>query len=681
MSHEIRTPINTIIGLNEMILREDISDEVAEDASNVRSAGKMLLHLINDILDMTKLDSGQMQLSPVNYRPGDMLSELVGMLWLRAKEKGLGFHVNVSPELPSELIGDEVRIYQILINVVNNAIKYTKEGDVSLSIDCGKREGSTLHVVYTVTDTGVGIKKENIPHLFTAFRRVDETENRHIEGTGLGLSIVKQLVELMHGTITVNSIYTKGSTFIIEIPQQVASEEKIHEISLEKRQRAGYRKTYQKKFEAPEAKVLVVDDNVSNLLVVTKLLRETKVQVETAGSGAEALKKTLAEHYHVIFMDHLMPEMDGLECRRQIRNQMGGKCRESRIVALTANAGSDSRALYEKEGFDGYLVKPVAGEELERELCRLLPHDLLYMTGSEEELYEDTVSWMHADQSRRGIVITTDSVADLPRELTEAYGIGVIPHMVVTDEGTFMDGLEIETDGLLGYMQDPTRKVVTKSPGVAEYERFFAEQLSRANNVIHVAITSSVENSGCQAAMEAADAFDNVTVIESGHLSSGEGLMALEACRLAAAGKTVQEIRQALDGLRSRINTSFVVSDLEFLTRAGQVSQRSLRITRAFMASPVLVLRHGRIHTGAVLLGAREESWKRYIRKTLSHGKIDDEILFITHVGLTTWELEQIKAMVHERVQFRKVYCVKASPAISVNCGPGTFGLLFKYQA
>lgn len=195
MSHEIRTPINTIIGLNEMILRENISDEVAEDAANISSASKMLLHLINDILDMSKLESGQMQLTPTVYRPGDMLSEIVGMLWLRAKEKGLEFRMNVAPDLPAELTCDEVRISQILINVLNNAIKYTKEGSVSLSVQCGERNGTALNVIYTVTDTGKGIKKEDIPYLFTAFRRVDETQNRHIEGTGLGLSIVQGITE------------------------------------------------------------------------------------------------------------------------------------------------------------------------------------------------------------------------------------------------------------------------------------------------------------------------------------------------------------------------------------------------------------------------------------------------------------------------------------------------------
>ena len=681
MSHEIRTPINTIIGLNEMILRENISDEVAEDAANISSASKMLLHLINDILDMSKLESGQMQLTPIVYHPGDMLSEIVGMLWLRAKEKGLEFSVNVAPDLPAELTGDEVRINQILINVLNNAIKYTKEGSVSLSVQCGERNGTTLNVIYTVTDTGKGIKKEDIPYLFTAFRRVDETQNRHIEGTGLGLSIVKQLVDLMGGKITVNSVYTKGSTFIIEIPQQIQSEKPIGSVDVVNAHRSRVREEYVQRFEAPDAKVLVVDDSASNLLVVKKLLRDTHVQIDTASNGAEALKKTLNKEYHVIFMDHLMPEMDGIECHRRIRAQVGGSCRSSKIVALTANAGGESRALYEKEGFDGYLVKPISGDELERELCRLLPSDIVYISGSEDEIFEETISWMRSDQKKRNIVITTESVADLPQEIIDRYDIAVLPHMVCTDEGEFSDGTEIETDGLLKFMRKDTRSVVTKSPDVIAHEEFFARQLQKANNVIHISISSKVANSGCVVAKEAADAFDNVTVIDTWHLSSGQGLIVIEACRLAEAGKTPAEIAKAVETMKNRVSTSFVVDNLDFLARAGQVSYRTAGLTRSFMAKPILVMKNGDIAVRRVYFGSRERVWKKYIDYVLrSRDEIDAEMLFVTYVGLTKRDLDEIKEYTESKMKFKKIYFQKASPAIAVNCGAGTFGLLLKYR-
>ena len=254
MSHEIRTPINTIIGLNEMILREDVSSEVAEDAANIQSASKMLLHLINDILDMSKLESGQMTLSSEPYNIGDMLSDVVGMLWIRAKEKGLEFHVDLEPDMPAGYLGDEVRMKQILINVLNNSIKYTKTGSVTLSIQSEEREDGIANVIYTITDTGIGIKKENIPYLFTAFKRVDEERNKYIEGTGLGLSIVKQFVDMMGGKITVNSVYTKGSTFIIEIPQRITDESAVGEFGIENRAALKEKKVYHKSFEAPDAR-------------------------------------------------------------------------------------------------------------------------------------------------------------------------------------------------------------------------------------------------------------------------------------------------------------------------------------------------------------------------------------------------------------------------------------------
>ena len=679
MSHEIRTPINTIIALNEMILRENINEEVAEDAANIQSASKMLLHLINDILDMSKFASGKMKLTPVVYNPGDMLSEIVGMLWIRAKEKGLDFQVHVSPDIPVELLGDEVRIKQILINVLNNAIKYTQQGSVSLSIQPGETENGILQVVYSVSDTGIGIKKENIPYLFSAFKRMDEEKNRHIEGTGLGLSIVRQFVDLMGGKITVNSIYTKGSTFIIEIPQKIVTTQKIGEIRIENESVPGGRREHVAGFEAPEAKILVVDDNASNLLVVSKLLRETKVHVETVSSGAEALKRTLNQHYHVIFMDHLMPEMDGIACLKAIRSQIGGQSKESKIVVLTANAGSENKVLYEKAGFDGYLTKPITGDILEKELYRLLPHNLAFKTGNSEDILKETVSWMKREQRKKTVGITTESVADLPKEIIERYGIEVLPHLVCTAEGDFLDGVEIETNSLLDYMSDRHRKVRTGIPDVQTVESFFAKQLTTANNIIHISVSGELANSGCPVAQEAARAFNNVTVVDSGHLSSGQGLMVIEACRLAEEGKSPDEIIAHLERIKPRIHTSFVVDSLDFLARADQVHEQVAGVTKALMAKPVLKLKRGKMTVRKVYFGSRENVWRRYIASVLrSPSSIDRRILFVTYVGLTKREMEWIRKQVEKRAVFEKIYFQKASPVIAVNCGTGTFGLLIR---
>nr|MCR5432617.1 DegV family EDD domain-containing protein [Lachnospiraceae bacterium] len=603
MSHEIRTPINTIIGLNEMILREDVSDEVAEDAANIRAAGKMLLHLINDILDMSKLESGNMQLSSVSYRIGDMLSELVNMIWVRARDKGLEFNVNVSPDVPAQVIGDDVRVKQILINVLNNAVKYTREGSVSLSIQCGNMVDGKQSILYTVSDTGMGIKKENLPYLFTAFKRVDEDNNRHIEGTGLGLSIVQQLVNLMGGKVTVNSIYTQGTTFVIEIPQIVAGNETVGELNLEKKHKI-MRDAYVSRFEAPDARVLAVDDNASNLLVVKKLLRDTKVQLDTASSGEDALRLTLENNYHVIFMDHMMPGMDGVECHRRILAQKAGKCKDSKIISFTANADAESRALYEREGFDGFLIKPIDGKSLERELAHNLPAELVhYSADDDNDVLAESMAWINTEQNKRLISITTESTADLPAELIDQYEIAEIPHLVVTSEGVFRDLIDIDTGGMISYMERKSARVHTLTPTVDAHEEFFAEQLNHANSIIHIAISKDVENSGYKNALEAADSFNNVTVLDCGHLSSGQGLQVLEACRLASLGKTVDEISKAVEEGKRLTSTSFIVDNLDYLARAGQVSDRIARITKTLSLRPTLVMKKGKMTLGRVFFG------------------------------------------------------------------------------
>ena len=679
MSHEIRTPINTIIGLNEMILRENVSEEVIEDAVNIRSAGKMLLNLINDILDMSKFKSGKMHLLIMPYQTGNMLSDLVGMLWIRAKEKNLEFRINVSPNVPAELIGDEVRIKQILINILNNAIKYTKEGSISLTVQSEKIDEETYNIIYTVADTGIGIKKEDMPYLFSAFKRVDEDTTNHIEGTGLGLSIVKQFLDLMGGKITVNSLYTKGSTFIVEIPQKRVNENLIGEFDFEKKHGYAKKSEYKKKFEAPEARILVVDDNEANLMVVNKLLRDTKVVIDTVTSGKAALKKTQNIEYNVIFMDHLMPEMDGIECKRQIRNQVGGSSRESKIVVLTANADEENRELYVREAFDGYLAKPVSGEDLEKELYRLLPKDIVKVLGDDGEIVEETISWMHGSKQRKMVAISTESVADLPSELTEKYGIQLIPHKVQTAEGVFKDGAEIDTAGVIKYMEETKNDITPMAPEAKEHELFFAKQLAYANNVIHIAISSKIGNSGFPPATDAAKAFDNVFVVDCGHLSSSQGLIVLEAARLAENGMGPKHILEELESMKKKVHTSFIVDNLDYLARAKQVNVRTANLVKSLMGRPVLVLKKGRMKLGKIYFGSSRTAWKAYINSCLSNpSRIDTSILFVTYVGLSKKDMDWIREYVEKSVKFDEIYFQQASASIAVNCGPGTFGLLYK---
>ncbi len=676
MSHEIRTPINTIIGLNEMILREDVSDEVAEDAKNIQNASKMLLSLINDILDMSKMESGKMDIVSVGYNVGDMLSDLVNMIWVRAKEKGLEFHIDVDQTMPVQLMGDEVRIKQVLINVLNNAIKYTNEGSVTLSIQCQKIENGCAQIVYSIADTGIGIKKENIPHLFSAFRRVDEEKNRYIEGTGLGLSIVKQLVNMMGGEIAVNSIYTKGSTFVITLPQQVVDAAELGDLNLETRHAINARKHYKQSFEAPKAQVLVVDDNETNLLVAEKLLRDTKVQIECVCSGAECLQKTFQTRYHMIFMDHLMPEMDGIECLHALRAQVGGLNQETPVVVLTANAGSDNQAMYRREGFDGYLLKPVTGYQLETELLKHLPRELVTIIGEVDSaaMMENSMMTHH---KKLPIMITADSTCDLPKEMVEQYNIRLMPQMVYTEGGEFFDGVEIEPDGILSYLHNENKCVRTGAPASSVYETFFAEQLTKAQYVIHICLPSGLSK-GYENASEAAKMFDNVMVVNSGHLSSGAGFVALHAAECAAKGYAPDAIVKEIKQFRKHVQTSFIVDTTEYLMRNGRISEKINTICTTLMLHPMLTMKKNNIAVGRVRMGARRNIWKKYIDTTLGNGKgIRLDMLFVTYVGISDEELLDIETQIKRQVNFKKIIYQKASSAISTNAGPGTFGLIF----
>lgn len=676
MSHEIRTPINTIVGFNEMILREAVTEEVILDAQNIQSASKMLLSIINDILDMSKMESGKMDLITVPYDVGTMVSEIVPMIWVKAKEKGLEFHVNVDENMPRQLLGDEVRIKQILVNLLGNAIKYTHEGSITLTIQCHRKEGDAVDVSYSVTDTGMGIKKEDIPNLFHAFRRIDEEKNRYTEGTGLGLSIVKLLTDLMGGEISVNSVYMKGSTFAVTLPQKATDTSAIGKLDLDKQHIMNIRDHYRALFEAPKAHVLIVDDNETNLLVEKKLLKDTKVNVDLAQSGVECLKQTGQNEYDVIFMDHLMPDMDGIQCLHMVRNQVGGLNRETPVIVLTANAGAENQALYKREGFHGYLLKPVSGIQLETEVLKYLPPEIVKMTnasGANDVVLGPVIE----NRKKIAVMITTDSVCDLPKEVTDQYQVKVMPYRVLTAGGEFQDGEEVESDGILAYLPNHMGQVRSQAPTVKDYEEFFAEQLTQAWHIIHITMAQHASK-GYENALKASNTFDNVSVVDSGHLSSGMGLIVLYAAKYASGGMSVENILGRIDRLKERASTSFVVGNTNYLAHAKKISNAVNLICEACMLRPVMVLKHSSMKVGAIHIGTNASVRKKYINATLrAPAEIDREILFITHAGLSQEELYEIEARVLKKVPFERVFYQKASPAISANCGPNSFGLLF----
>ncbi len=375
MSHEIRTPINAVLGMDEMILRESGEPHIKEYAMDIYTAGQTLLSLINDILDFSKIDSGKMEIVPVEYDISSLIHDLTNMASQRIKDKNVRLKVEVAHDIPSRLYGDDVRVRQVLTNILTNAVKYTHEGYVWLRVG-SRRTEDTAVLTFEVEDTGIGIKEEDLPKLSAEFERIEEDRNHNIEGTGLGMNITIQLLSLMGCRLQVDSIYGKGSKFYFELEQKIVDPTPIGDFESRVRQMTeNY--NYSTKFYAPDAKILVVDDNAVNRKVLKSLLKETQIQVTDAGGGAECLELVQKNHYDLIFLDHMMPEMDGVETLHHMKELSGGPCQNTPIVVLTANAVSGAKEKYLSEGFDDFLSKPVVPEKLENMIKRMLPEDLL----------------------------------------------------------------------------------------------------------------------------------------------------------------------------------------------------------------------------------------------------------------------------------------------------------------
>ncbi|WP_026527534.1 ATP-binding protein [Butyrivibrio sp. VCD2006] len=383
MSHEIRTPINAVLGLNEMILRESHEDQILEYASSVKSAGNSLLGIINDILDFSKIEAGKMEILPVEYHLSSTINDLVNVIAVKAKDKGIELKMNIDSTLPTKLIGDEIRIKQCATNVLSNAVKYTEEGSITLNVTYRKADEDSIYLRFQVIDTGIGIKEEDLEKLYSPFERIEEARNRSIEGTGLGMSIVKKLLSLMDSRLEVKSVYGEGSDFSFEVKQQVASWEELGDFKEKYKEFLGSQKSYHESFTAPDAQILVVDDTPINLTVVKGFLKLTKIQIDTAESGFETLEMVKKKKYDVIFIDHRMPEMDGIETLEALKDMPDNLSLDAPCIALTANAGEGAREEYISRGFMDYLAKPLNGELLEKMLIEYLPPEKVFITTGE----------------------------------------------------------------------------------------------------------------------------------------------------------------------------------------------------------------------------------------------------------------------------------------------------------
>ncbi len=372
MSHEIRTPMNAIIGMDEMILRSRPDKTIRKFALDIQSAGRTLLSIINDILDFSKIESGKMELVPVEYSFASVMNDVVNMTMKKATDKGLEYHLKISEDIPSVFYGDEIRIRQIMLNLINNAIKYTHEGSVSVSVSYDSLI-DTLCVA--VSDTGIGIKEEDLGKLFGSFQRLETDKNRNIEGTGLGLNITLRLVRMMEGDVYVNSEYGKGTTFTATMKQVVRDRTPVGDFAQNIARLQTRVEEYKSRLLAPSARILIVDDNEMNLEVIASLLEDTRMQITTAESGSECLEILQRESFHMIFLDQMMPGMSGVQTLEEIARL--GLSGDTPIIALTADAIVGAREAYLREGFSDYLSKPVMYDALETILLKYLPGELI----------------------------------------------------------------------------------------------------------------------------------------------------------------------------------------------------------------------------------------------------------------------------------------------------------------
>ena len=373
MSHEIRTPINAVLGLNEMILRESVEAETRQYAHDIKSSANTLLSLINEILDSSKIESGKMDIVPDNYEISNLLNDLYNMISIKAEDKGLDLKFDIDSELPSEYYGDDIRIRQVLMNLLTNAIKYTLEGTVTMTVT-GRIEGENAILRYSVKDTGIGIKEEDLGRLFEQFERIDETRNRNIEGTGLGMNISVQLLFLMGSELKVESEYGKGSEFYFDIVQKIVNEKPLGAFR-EKNLSEEMIHACDVSYTAKDAKVLVVDDNEINRKVFRNLLKRTKINVYEAGSGEECITILAQQEFDIVFLDYMMPNMDGVETLHKIKFR--NLCNDTPMIVLTANAVVGAKEEYLKEGFDDYLSKPIMPDKLDKMILRYLPKELV----------------------------------------------------------------------------------------------------------------------------------------------------------------------------------------------------------------------------------------------------------------------------------------------------------------
>ena len=432
MSHEVRTPINAILGMDEMIIRESNDEQIVEYATNIKQAGKSLLAQVNSILDYSKLEDGKMEIIPVEYDLAITINTFFIGASARAKAKGLKFNIDVDNNLPMTLLGDDVRLTQIVMNLITNAIKYTERGEITFTMREVDRNDNNIDIYIAVRDTGIGIKEEDLNNLYVAFKRVDEEKNRNIEGTGLGIPIVMKLLELMGSELAVSSIYGKGSVFSFVFSQGIVNNEPVGDYK--KRIKQSYKKRNKYTFPSmPAANILVVDDYEMNLMVAKNLMKVYDFVPDLVESGREAIDLVSKKEYDVIFMDHMMPDLDGIETV-DIINKQGLLKKKTAIIALTANAIAGAKEYYLSNGFVDYLTKPIDAEALESMLVKYVPKKKV-LKKAISDVRNDKSLTTNDDERNALIKIFVSTIDESAKKLDEFLEAGDIKNYTIKVHG------------------------------------------------------------------------------------------------------------------------------------------------------------------------------------------------------------------------------------------------------
>lgn len=666
MSHEIRTPINTIIGLNEVNLSLNPKEDIMDYSTEIKFASKKLLALINDILDISKLQSGKMEVVETGYNLSDIISLITDEVWKESYDRGLKLNIIVDPNTPNELYGDEIRIIQIVRNILIRSINTTETGSVELQIRFEELEDNKINLIFEIVDTGMGIRRENLPYVFDIYRKNEEEKNGN-EGTGLELPIAKSLSDVMGGNISVDSIYGRGNRYRFSVVQKLVAEGEATQTFENRENRKDYNS-----FCARDTRVLVVDDDGMNLNVFKKMFESVFPHIETATSGEEAIKLCEANKYDIVFIDHLMPGMNGIETLENIR-----KAREDVIaIALTANTGSDARALYKEAGFSDYLAKPIDKEYALRTIYKLLPDDKKenVIDGKDNE----HTTRIFEEQKRATVVITTDSVSDIPDYLLEKYNIPLIPFYVNTSEGRrYRDREEISSNSLISFINNDDRFAFSEAPDESEYEIFFGRILRQADSIIHLSVARK-NSEGYKNASAASKSFANVEVIDSGNVCFGLGMMAIDAAKLAADGASVSEIKEQIMRDKDDIKLDFVIDETRNLAATGRIPMIVHRICSFFNIHLIIKMRDSRMVVRSIRVGDINKIRERYFNSILEKNNISNEFFVLLHSDFDSETLERLKGKVQRKILAENVIVVSPGAAIASNCGRGAFGVCYR---